>query len=54
MYGFIYETTNNVNGMKYIGQKAYDKRGNWKTYLGSGVYLKNEKLDTLLNKWSSK
>lgn len=40
MYGFIYETTNNINGMKYIGQKTYDKNGNWKTYLGSGIYLK--------------
>ena len=39
-YGFIYLTTNKVNGMKYVGQKTYDKRGNWKTYLGSGVYLK--------------
>lgn len=40
MYGFIYETTNNINGMKYIGQKTYDKKGNWKTYLGSGIHLK--------------
>lgn len=40
MYGFIYETTNNINGMKYIGQKIYDKHGNWKIYLGSGIYLK--------------
>lgn len=40
MYGFIYETTNNINGMKYIGQKTYDKKGLWKTYLGSGIYLK--------------
>ncbi|WP_024348460.1 GIY-YIG nuclease family protein [Lacrimispora indolis] len=39
MYGFIYETTNNINGKKYIGQKKYDKRGNWKSYLGSGVIL---------------
>ena len=40
MYGFIYGTTNNINGMKYIGQKIYDKHGNWKIYLGSGIYLK--------------
>ena len=40
MYGFVYETTNNINGMKYIGQKIYDKKGNWKTYLGSGIHLK--------------
>ena len=40
MYGFIYITTNNINGMKYIGQKQYDKNGKWKTYLGSGIYLK--------------
>lgn len=36
MFGFIYMTTNNINGKKYIGQKKYDKRGVWKTYLGSG------------------
>lgn len=40
MYGFIYVTTNNVTGMKYIGQKTYDKNGLWKNYLGSGLYLK--------------
>lgn len=40
MYGFIYETTNDINGVKYIGQKIYDKKGNWKTYLGSGIYLR--------------
>lgn len=40
MYGFIYETTNNINNMKYIGKKIYDKNGYWKTYLGSGIYLK--------------
>ena len=28
MYGFVYETTNNINGMKYIGQKTYDKKVN--------------------------
>lgn len=40
-YGFIYMTTNNVNGKKYIGQKKIDKEGKWKKYLGSGVALKN-------------
>lgn len=38
MYGFIYITTNHVNGKKYIGQKSYSQ-SNWKTYLGSGIYL---------------
>lgn len=37
-YGFIYITTNNVNGKKYIGQKKY--YGNHKTYIGSGIALK--------------
>lgn len=37
MYGYIYETTNNVNGKKYIGKRVsniYDKY-----YLGSGLLL---------------
>ena len=39
-YGFIYITTNIINNMKYIGQKKYDNRGEWRSYLGSGKYLK--------------
>lgn len=38
MFGYIYITTNNVNGKKYIGQKTSDKfLGN--KYLGSGEAL---------------
>ena len=37
MYGYIYETTNLVNGKKYIGQRKY---GLQEPYLGSGKYLK--------------
>ena len=40
MYGFIYITTNTVNGMRYLGRCAYEKRVSWRTYLGSGVDLK--------------
>lgn len=39
MYGFVYITTNNINGKKYIGQKKYDKENRWVDYLGSGVAL---------------
>lgn len=35
-YGFIYITTNLINGKKYIGQK----KGYNDTYLGSGKILK--------------
>lgn len=36
-YGFIYITTNMVNGMKYLGQRKFYR--DWKSYLGSGKTL---------------
>lgn len=36
-YGFIYITTNIINGKRYLGQKNFDKYGDYKNYLGSGV-----------------
>lgn len=39
MYGYIYETTNLINGKKYIG-KHVSKTFVGKKYLGSGIYLK--------------
>lgn len=36
-YGFIYITTNLINGKKYVGQKVFSKY--YQTYLGSGVLL---------------
>lgn len=36
-YGYIYITTNNINGKRYIGQKKINR--NWKNYLGSGLLL---------------
>ena len=38
-YGFIYITTNLINGKRYLGQKSFDKYGDYKNYLGSGVTL---------------
>jgi len=38
MYGYIYITTNLINGKKYIGQHRFNKLDN--SYLGSGKALK--------------
>lgn len=48
-YGFVYITTNLINGKRYIGAKKFDKRGSWKNYLGRGVILENA-----LKKYSKK
>lgn len=37
-YGFIYITTNLVNGKRYLGLKCFNEK--WKDYLGSGIILK--------------
>lgn len=38
-FGFIYITKNCINNKRYIGQCSY-QNPRWKTYLGSGVFLK--------------
>lgn len=40
-YGFIYITTNMVNGKRYLGQKKFDEFNDWKHYLGSGTILQH-------------
>lgn len=40
-YGFIYITTNMVNGKRYLGQKSFDDNYKWKNYLGSGSAFKS-------------
>lgn len=40
-YGFIYITTNMVNGMRYLGQKKFDEFNDWKHYLGSGTIIQH-------------
>lgn len=37
-FGFIYITTNNITGEKYLGRKTFTR--GWQNYLGSGVELK--------------
>lgn len=37
-YGFIYITTNLINGKRYLGLKCFNEK--WKDYLGSGIILK--------------
>lgn len=39
MKGYIYMTTNLINGKKYIGKRVDTKFKKW--YLGSGIYIKN-------------
>lgn len=39
-FGFIYETTNIITNKKYLGKCIFKRQNNWKTYLGSGSYLK--------------
>lgn len=39
-FGFIYETTNLINGKKYIGKCIFSRQNGWNNYLGSGLYLK--------------
>tara|TARA_R110002126_G_C10384441_1_gene494488 strand:+ start:291 stop:1109 length:819 start_codon:yes stop_codon:yes gene_type:complete len=46
MKGFIYITTNNISGRRYIGKKYYvysnGKVSNWKSYFGSSKTLKED------------
>ena len=41
-YGFIYITTNLINGKRYLGLKRFNGKHPWIDYLGSGVLLKDD------------
>lgn len=40
MYGYVYKTTNSINGKIYIGQHKYSKQCIDRNYIGSGKILK--------------
>lgn len=39
MYGYVYETTNLIDGKKYIGLHRWEGTGVDENYLGSGIHL---------------
>ncbi|MFZ2576328.1 MAG: GIY-YIG nuclease family protein [Lactococcus hircilactis] len=41
-FGFVYLTTCKVNNKKYIGKCQYNRKNDWRKYLGSGKKLKED------------